>query len=44
MKRTLLFIAYVLTSITMFPNDYLPFVELGKKWNVVSSYNPNTVR
>ena len=41
MKRTLLFIAYVLTSITMFPNDYLPFVELGKKWNVVSVSNPN---
>ena len=38
MKRTLLFIACVLASVTMYaqeePNDYLPFVELGKTWNV----------
>ena len=41
MKKTLLFIAFVLTSITMFAqeeqNDYLPFVELGKQWHVVSN-------
>ena len=41
MKQTLLFIAFVLTSITMFAqeeqNDYLPFVELGKQWHVVSN-------
>ena len=39
MKRTLLFIACVLTSITMYAqeesNDYLPFVEMGKLWHVV---------
>ena len=41
MKRTLLFTALMLTSITMLAqeksNDYLPFVELGKKWHVVSN-------
>ena len=41
MKKSLLFIAFVLTSITMFAqeeqNDYLPFVELGKQWHVVSN-------
>ena len=41
MKRTLLIIACMLTSITMQaqedPNDYLPFVELGKQWHVVSN-------
>ena len=38
MKRTLLFIACMFTSITMLAqegtNDYLPFVELGKQWHV----------
>ena len=41
MKRTLLFIACVLASVTMSAqeetNDYFPFVELGKSWHVVSS-------
>jgi len=41
MKRTLLFIACILTSITMMAqeetNDYLPFVELGKQWHVFRS-------
>ena len=41
MKRTLLFIACVLTSITMYAqeesNDYLPFVEMGKLWHVVNN-------
>ena len=41
MKRSLLFIACVLASITMQaqenPNDYIPFVEKGKTWQVVSS-------
>ena len=41
MKRTLLFITCVLTSITMWAqedsNDYIPFVELGKQWHVVSN-------
>ena len=41
MKRTLLFIMCVLASITMQAqeksNDYLPFVEEGKKWQVVRS-------
>ena len=40
MKRTLLFITCVLASITMQaqedPNDYIPFVEKGKQWHVVS--------
>ena len=38
MKRTLLFIASVLASVMMqaqeVPNDYIPFVELGKQWHV----------
>jgi hypothetical protein len=41
MKRTLLFIACVLTSITMMAqdetNEYLPFVEIGKQWHVVNN-------
>ncbi len=41
MKRTLLFIACVLASITMLaqeePDDYIPFVEPGKTWHVESS-------
>ncbi|MBQ6201307.1 MAG: DUF3244 domain-containing protein [Prevotella sp.] len=41
MRRTLLFIMCVLASITMWAqeeqNDYLPFVELGKQWHVVSN-------
>ena len=41
MKRTLLFIACVLTSFTMMAqdetNEYLPFVEIGKQWHVVSN-------
>ena len=41
MKRTLLFIACVLASISMQaqagPTDYLPFVENGKQWHVVRS-------
>ena len=48
MKRTLLFFACVLSSITMQAqvdsNDYIPFVELGKQWHVVSTdANPNYV-
>ena len=41
MKRTLLFIACVLASVTMQAqeeldhNDYIPFVKSGKKWHVV---------
>ena len=41
MKRTLLFIAFVLTSLTISAHesytddfDYLPFVEEGKRWYV----------
>ena len=46
MKKTLLFTAFVLTSITMFAhedsNDYIPFVELGKQWHlVINPTNPN---
>jgi len=41
MKRTLLFITCVLASMTMWAqedsNDYIPFVELGKQWHVVSN-------
>ena len=41
MKRTLLFIACALASITMSAqeelNDYLPFVQEGKMWNVFRS-------
>ena len=42
MKRTLLFIACVITSITMLAQgssyfDYLPFMEDGKVWNVFRS-------
>ena len=41
MKKTLLFFACVLTSITMLAqeesNEYLPFVEIGKQWHVVSN-------
>ena len=42
MKRTLLFIACVLASLAMSAQkssyfDYVPFVEEGKKWNVVRS-------
>ena len=48
MKRTLLFIGCVLASVMMQaqedPNDYLPFVELGKQWHVIYEYdNPNYV-
>ena len=47
MKRTLLFITCMMTSMMMFAqegtNDYLPFVELGKKWHVVIVSNPNYV-
>ena len=48
MKRTLVFLACVLASITMQAqvdsNDYIPFVELGKQWHVVSTdANPNYV-
>lgn len=46
MKRTLLFIACVMTSITMLAqvesNDYIPFVELGKQWHLVSSVSDDT--
>lgn len=45
MKRTLLFIACVLASLTMSAqvsntdnSDYIPFVEMGKQWHVVISY------
>ena len=41
MKRSLLFITCVLASMTMWAqedsNDYIPFVELGKQWHVVSN-------
>ena len=41
MKRTLLFIACVLASLTMAAQeeqtDYIPFVELGKQWHMVRS-------
>ena len=41
MKRTLLFIACVLASVTMpaqeEPNEYLPFVKKGKQWHMVQS-------
>ena len=48
MKRTLLFMTCVLASVMMQaqedPNDYLPFVELGKQWHVIYEYdNPNYV-
>jgi hypothetical protein len=36
MKRTLLFIACMLASLTMLAQkDYVPFVEMGKQWQVV---------
>jgi len=39
MRRTLLFLACVLASLTMTaqenPKDYVPFVETGKQWQVV---------
>ena len=47
MKRTLLFMAYVLTSIMMSAQessyfDYVPFVKEGKKWHVVhTEYDTN---
>jgi len=39
MKRTLLFITCMLASLTMLAqeNDYIPFVEIGKQWNVIRS-------
>ena len=41
MKRTLFIITCVLASVMMWAqgesNDYLPFVELGKQWHVVSN-------
>lgn len=39
MKRTLLFIACVLASLTMLAQeyDYIPFVKAGKRWHVVRS-------
>ena len=47
MKRILFFITCMMTSMMMFAqegtNDYLPFVELGKKWHVVIVSNPNYV-
>ena len=48
MKRTLLLLTCVLASVMMWaqedPNDYLPFVELGKQWHVIYEYdNPNYV-
>ena len=48
MKRTLLFMTCVLASVMMYAqeesNDYIPFVELGKQWHVVSApENPNYV-
>ena len=37
--------ACVLASLTMSaqenPNDYIPFVEMGKQWHVVIVENPN---
>ena len=45
MKRTLLFISCMLAALTMSaqenPNDYIPFVEMGKMWHVVIVENPN---
>jgi hypothetical protein len=49
MKRTLLFIACMLASLTMLAQqkqkDYIPFVEPGKSWHVVSNvtypYSPS---
>ena len=45
MKRTLLFISCMLAALTMSaqedPNDYIPFVEMGKQWHVVIVENPN---
>ena len=48
MKRTLLFMTCVLAFFMMYAqeesNDYIPFVELGKQWHVVSApENPNYV-
>ena len=39
MKRTLLFIACMLASLTMLAQeyDYIPFVKAGKRWNVIRS-------
>ena len=47
MKRTLLFISCMLAALTMSaqenPNDYIPFVELGKQWYMVShNGNPSS--
>ena len=49
MRRTLLFIACVLASVTMLAQndenpDYLPFVELGKQWHLIVVDNPNYLR
>lgn len=45
MKRILLFLVYVLSSATLFgqgaSGDYIPFVEIGKTWHVVSSVSYN---
>ena len=48
MKRTLLFMTCVLTSVVMYAqeesDDYIPFVELGKSLHVISvDDNPNYV-
>lgn len=46
MKRTLLFITAMLASHTMIAQeeqtDYIPFVEMGKQWHVVSSVTSPT--
>ncbi len=47
MKRTLLFISCMLAAVTMQaqedPNDYIPFVEMGKQWYMVShNGNPSS--
>ena len=48
MKRTLLFIACMFTSITMLAqegtNDYRPFIEEGKVWQVGDIWSGNPVR
>lgn len=42
MKHTLLFIACILASMTMLAQkDYVPFVEMGKQWQVVRSVFPS---
>ena len=47
MKRTLLFIGCVLASVMMqaqeVPNDYIPFVELGKQWHVARLVSGHTI-